>query len=172
MRFAASSRDRLSASPGNFERTANRRDFSVKPPAPTVMNALVDAGYDSIAIGKISDIYAGEGISRSIKTTSNMDGVDRLLHTMDEPFHGLSFVNLVDFDSKYGHRRDPIGYGEALQQFDQRLPEIIDRLREDDLLIITADHGNDPTHHGRITRVNTYRCSFIIPSNAQAVIWA
>lgn len=134
--------------PGHFERTANRRDFSLSPPEPTVMNSLVETGYDSIAIGKISDIYKGEGVSRSIKTVSNMDGVDQLLKTMDEDFRGLSFVNLVDFDAKYGHRRDPIGYGQALEEFDGRIPELLEKIGKNDLLIITADHGNDPTHHG------------------------
>lgn len=134
--------------PGAFERTSNRHDYSVKPFAPTVMNQLVDAGYTSIAIGKISDIYAEEGITRSIRTKDNMDGVDQLLASMRESFSGLSFVNLVDFDAKYGHRRDPIGYGRALMEFDARIPEILGALGDDDLLIITADHGNDPTHHG------------------------
>ncbi|RKD25635.1 phosphopentomutase [Ammoniphilus oxalaticus] len=138
----------IGSSPGQFERTANRRDYSVKPPGPTVMNGLVDARLESIAIGKIADIFAGEGVSDSIKTKDNMDGVDQLLGVMDRSFEGLGFINLVDFDAKYGHRRNPLGYGQALQQFDQRLPEIIGKLRADDLLIITADHGNDPTHHG------------------------
>ena len=134
--------------PGHFTRTANRRDFSVSPPGKTVMNFLKEAGLDSIAIGKISDIYAGQGVTESIKTKSNMDGVDKLLGTMKKDFTGLSFVNLVDFDALYGPRRNPIGYGEALEEFDARLPEILDALTEEDLLIITADHGNDPVHHG------------------------
>lgn len=134
--------------PGAFERTANRHDYSVKPFAPTVMNRLVDAGFASIAIGKISDIYADEGISRSIRTKDNMDGVNELLSTMQESFTGISFVNLVDFDAKYGHRRDPKGYGRALMEFDDRIPELIEHMQDDDLLIITADHGNDPVHHG------------------------
>lgn len=134
--------------PGQFQRTANRRDYSVKPPQPTVLNRLQDAGLDAIGIGKISDIYAEEGITRSIQTTSNMDGVDQLLQVLNESYHGLAFINLVDFDSKYGHRRDPEGYGQALEDFDRRLPEIMDRIREQDLLIITADHGNDPTYKG------------------------
>jgi phosphopentomutase len=134
--------------PGNFTRTANRRDYSVKPPAKTVLNYLADIGKDVIGIGKISDIYAGEGLTRSIHSKSNMDGVDRLLNVLAEPFDGLAFVNLVDFDAKFGHRRDPDGYANALEEFDARLPEILDALRDDDLLIITADHGNDPTHHG------------------------
>lgn len=134
--------------PGNFYRTANRRDYSVKPPAVTVMNRLQDAGLDSIAIGKISDIFAGEGVTRSIPTKSNQDGVNRLLEVLGEPFTGLAFVNLVDFDSMYGHRRDPEGYAVSLEAFDARVPEILEVLEEKDLLIITADHGNDPTHHG------------------------
>jgi phosphopentomutase len=134
--------------PGEFVRTANRHDYSVKPFAPTVMNRLQEAGLETIAIGKISDIYADEGITRSIRTKDNMDGVDQLLGTMKEEFKGLSFVNLVDFDAKYGHRRDPEGYGRALMEFDARLPELLDALRDGDLLMITADHGNDPVHHG------------------------
>ncbi|MBN2909775.1 phosphopentomutase [Polycladomyces sp. WAk] len=134
--------------PGNFTRTANRRDYSIKPPHSTVMNHLAEAGWDSIAIGKISDIYDGEGVTRAIKTKSNMDGVDRLLDVLKEEFRGLAFVNLVDFDAKYGHRRDPDGYAQALEEFDARVPEILSACGEDDLLIITADHGNDPTHTG------------------------
>jgi phosphopentomutase len=133
---------------GNFTRTANRRDFSVEPPERTVLNDLADADFDVIAIGKISDIFAGSGVTRSIHTKSNMDGVDQLIHTLGQSFHGLTFVNLVDFDAKYGHRRDPAGYARALEEFDARIPEILAALRKDDLLIITADHGNDPTHHG------------------------
>ncbi len=134
--------------PGSFVRTAHRKDYSVKPPRPTVMNFLQQAGLDTIAIGKISDIYAGEGITRSIKTENNMDGVDKLLGILKESWTGLSFINLVDFDSKYGHRRDPEGYGQALEDFDRRLPEIMELIRPSDLLIITADHGNDPTYTG------------------------
>ncbi|EGK14213.1 phosphopentomutase [Kroppenstedtia eburnea] len=134
--------------PGSFVRTANRRDYSVKPPRPTVMNFLQQAGLDTIAIGKISDIYAGEGITRSVKTENNMDGVDKLSGVLKESWTGLAFINLVDFDSKYGHRRDPEGYGQALEDFDRRLPEIMELIRPSDLLIITADHGNDPTYTG------------------------
>ncbi|MDQ0342115.1 phosphopentomutase [Lederbergia wuyishanensis] len=134
--------------PGSFKRTANRHDYALKPFDKTVMNELKDAGLDVIAIGKINDIYDGEGVTKAVRTVSNMDGVDKLLEVMEQEFKGLSFVNLVDFDALYGHRRDPIGYGKALEEFDARIPEIIDRLKEDDLLIITADHGNDPIHHG------------------------
>lgn len=134
--------------PGHFSRTSNRHDYSVKPFSPTVMNHVQDVGLSSIAIGKISDIYAEEGITKSIRTKDNMDGVDQLLGTMKESFTGLSFVNLVDFDAKFGHRRDPQGYGEALMEFDARIPELLSALQEGDLLVITADHGNDPVHHG------------------------
>ncbi|MDQ0339158.1 phosphopentomutase [Caldalkalibacillus uzonensis] len=134
--------------PGQFERTANRRDYALKPFGPTVMNFLQEAGYDVIALGKISDIYDNEGVTKAIKTKSNMDGLDKLVASQAEDFHGLSFLNLVDFDAVYGHRRDPEGYGQALEAFDARLPEVLERLKESDLLMITADHGNDPTHHG------------------------
>ncbi len=134
--------------PGAFVRTPRRRDFALKPPGPTVMNRLQEAGYDVIAIGKIADIFDGEGVTRHWPTQSNMDGVDRILDALRTPFTGLAFANLVDFDSLYGHRRDPDGYGQALEQFDGRIPEILSLMEEDDLLIITADHGNDPTHSG------------------------
>lgn len=131
-----------------FTRTTNRHDYALKPFAPTVMNALADAGIDSIALGKISDIFDGEGVTRAIRTKTNMDGMDKFIALLDEKFHGLSFLNLVDFDALYGHRRDPLGYATALEDFDARLPEVFAKLHEDDLLIITADHGNDPTYKG------------------------
>ncbi|SDC22465.1 phosphopentomutase [Pelagirhabdus alkalitolerans] len=134
--------------PGAFERTSNRHDYALKPFGRTVMNALEDADYDVVALGKISDIYDGEGVTETIRTDDNDDGMEKFIQSMDKDFHGLNFLNLVDFDAKYGHRRDPQGYGEALETFDKRLPEVLDKLREDDLLIITADHGNDPIHHG------------------------
>ncbi|MBB5356726.1 phosphopentomutase [Anoxybacillus mongoliensis] len=134
--------------PGSFQRTANRHDYALKPFGRTVMNELQDAGYDVIAIGKIADIYDNEGVTQTLRTKSNMDGMDKLVDTLQMDFTGLSFVNLVDFDALYGHRRDPKGYGDALEEFDARLPEVFERLKEDDLLIITADHGNDPVHHG------------------------
>ncbi|MGP7816140.1 phosphopentomutase [Niallia sp. 01092] len=134
--------------PGNFKRTANRHDYALKPFERTVMNELKDNELDCIAIGKISDIYDGEGVTKSLRTVSNMDGIDKLIETLNMDFTGLSFLNLVDFDALYGHRRDPIGYGKALEEFDARLPEVLELLTKDDLLIITADHGNDPVHHG------------------------
>ena len=112
------------------------------------MNHLQDGGFDSIAIGKISDIFDGEGVTDSVRTKSNMDGMDKLIQCLDRDFHGMSFLNLVDFDALYGHRRDPIGYGDALEAFDARLPEVFEKLRDDDLFVITADHGNDPTYKG------------------------
>ncbi|ARJ40151.1 phosphopentomutase [Sporosarcina ureae] len=134
--------------PGTFTRTTNRHDYALKPFGKTVMNELQDKGYDVFAIGKIADIYNGEGVTEAVRTTGNMDGVDQLVSVMKKEFEGLSFVNLVDFDALYGHRRDPIGYGNALEEFDARLPEIMDAMQPDDLLIITADHGNDPVHEG------------------------
>ncbi|MCM3756820.1 phosphopentomutase [Sporosarcina aquimarina] len=134
--------------PGSFVRTTNRHDYALKPFSPTVMNALQDIGRDVVAVGKISDIFNNEGVTKAVRTKSNMDGVDKLLIEMDTDFEGLSFTNLVDFDALFGHRRDPEGYGLALQEFDARMPEIMSRLKPDDLLIITADHGNDPIHEG------------------------
>jgi phosphopentomutase len=112
------------------------------------MNELKDSGYDVISIGKISDIYDGEGVTQSLRTVSNMDGMDKLVETTAMDFTGISFLNLVDFDAVYGHRRDPEGYGKALEEYDARLPEVFANLQEQDLLIITADHGNDPTAPG------------------------
>ena len=134
--------------PGNFTRTANRHDYALSPFGRTTMNELKDAGFEVIALGKISDIYNGEGVTEAIRTKNNTDGMDQLNKVVRRDFKGLSFLNLVDFDANYGHRRDPIGYGEALEEFDRRLPEVLEALDEDDLLIITADHGNDPTFSG------------------------
>ncbi|HLR66377.1 phosphopentomutase [Virgibacillus alimentarius] len=134
--------------PGAFKRTSNRHDYALKPFGRTVMNELKDSNYDVIALGKISDIYDGEGVTEAIRTDDNEDGMTKLITSMDKAFKGLNFLNLVDFDAKYGHRRDPKGYGTALESFDAKLPEVLSRLKDDDLLIITADHGNDPIHHG------------------------
>lgn len=133
---------------GAFKRTSNRHDYALKPFGRTVMNELKDIGKDVIAIGKINDIFNGEGVTKSLRTKDNMDGMDKLVEVAGETFTGMSFLNLVDFDALFGHRRDPKGYAEALEAFDQRLPEVLDRMNEDDLLIITADHGNDPTFPG------------------------
>ncbi|MEY8291219.1 phosphopentomutase [Carnobacteriaceae bacterium 52-44] len=135
--------------PGNFTRTSNRHDYALDPFGDTMLDHLKEAHYDVIGIGKINDIFNGQGITEYVRTDSNMDGVDKLVKTMkDKDFTGLSFTNLVDFDAMYGHRRNPEGYRDALEDFDGRVPEILESLHEDDLLIITADHGNDPVHEG------------------------
>lgn len=131
----------------NYKRTSNRHDFAVPPPSKTVMEALVESGVDVTAVGKINDIYAGHGINTSFKTKNNDDGVETTLRCIRER-DGFIFTNLVDFDSKFGHRRNPQGYAKALERFDSQLPEILDALEEGDLLMITADHGNDPTFRG------------------------
>jgi len=133
---------------GNWIRTANRHDYALKPFDRTVMNELETAGYDVISLGKIADIFDGEGVTDAIRTKSNMDGMDQLVLQADRDFNGLCFLNLVDFDALFGHRRDPAGYAQALEEYDARLPEVLERLKEDDLLIITADHGNDRVHAG------------------------
>lgn len=133
---------------GAFKRTPNRHDYAVKPPAPTVLNRVAEAGLDSIAVGKINDIYSGEGITKAYPTKSNGDGVNRTIQVLKEGFLGLLFTNLVDFDSLYGHRRDVEGYANALMEFDARLPELMGEIGPEDLLILTADHGNDPVHAG------------------------
>ncbi len=138
----------FTGTPGAWKRTSNRHDYAVKPPAATVMNHLKDAGLDVIAIGKINDIYSGEGVTSALHTKSNEDGIEKTIETLGNDFHGLSFTNLVDFDSLYGHRRDPEGYGKALEDFDRSLPRIMERIGSEDLLILTADHGNDPVHEG------------------------
>lgn len=133
---------------GNFQRTSNRHDYALAPFSRTVMNELKDIEKDVIAIGKIDDIYNGAGVTEAIRTKDNMDGMDKIIEVAKRQFNGLSFLNLVDFDALYGHRRDPQGYGKALEAFDRRLPELIEQMDADDLLIITADHGNDPTFYG------------------------
>ena len=134
--------------PGNFTRTPNRHDYALDPFGKTVLDSLKEAGKDVIAVGKINDIFNGQGMTEAVRTKSNMDGVDQLLNVMKKEFTGLSFTNLVDFDALFGHRRDVEGYGKALEEFDARLPEIYEAMGEDDLLLITADHGNDPTFPG------------------------
>lgn len=135
-------------SPGNFKRTTNRHDYAVSPPSETVLDSLNKNDYDVVAIGKINDIFNGNGITKTYSTKSNLDGINRFISILDDDFKGVSFTNLVDFDALYGHRRDPIGYGKAIEEFDGKLPEIFNKLTEDDLLILTADHGNDPTFTG------------------------
>lgn len=133
---------------GDFKRTPNRHDYALKPFGRTVLNELKDAGKEVIAIGKINDIYVGEGITDSILTKSNEDGMNQLLNVMARDFSGLAFLNLVDFDAMYGHRRDPLGYAKCLEEFDVQLGDVLAQMKEDDLLIISADHGNDPIASG------------------------
>jgi phosphopentomutase len=130
---------------GAYTRTANRHDYAMPSPTPTLLDVLSDAGVPVIAIGKVSDLFAGRGITRKMPTPSDDAGVDAIVTAMGEEPEGLIFANLVDFDTKYGHRNQVRGYADNLERFDLRLPEILSRLRQDDLLVITADHGNDPT---------------------------
>ncbi len=133
---------------GAFVRTGNRRDFSLEPIAPTMLDVLMAQGFDTLAVGKIEDIFSQKGISKSNHAAGNPACIDAALDYLKTDFNGLLFVNLVDFDSLYGHRRDIAGYGKALEYFDSRIPEFTALMNEDDLLIITADHGCDPAHHG------------------------
>ena len=133
---------------GSYTRTSSRHDFALKPPAITVLDNLKNNNYDVIGIGKIADIFANQGITKDIKTTNNNDTMNKTIEIAKTDFSGLCFVNLVDFDSNYGHRRDPIGYGKAIKEFDMQLEELMKYLRPDDLLMISSDHGNDPTFKG------------------------
>lgn len=133
---------------GEFERTSNRHDYALKPPVRTALNVLKDGGFDVISVGKIRDIFDGEGITEGHKSRSSVHGMEQTIELAETDFHGLCFVNLVDFDAKWGHRRNPKGYAKELEAFDQKLGTLMETLREDDLLIITADHGNDPTYTG------------------------
>ena len=133
---------------GEFKRTSNRRDYALKPTGPTVLNALKDAGLDVISVGKINDIFVGEGITESNHSDSSVHGMEQTIAIAKQDFTGLCFTNLVDFDALWGHRRNPAGYAEELERFDEKLGELLPLLREKDLVIITADHGNDPTYKG------------------------
>ena len=133
---------------GEFKRTSNRHDYALKPFGKTALDALKEAGFDVISIGKIKDIFDGEGITRSLKSKSSVHGMEQTIETAKEEFHGLCFVNLVDFDALWGHRRNPSGYAQEIEKFDQNLGILLELLKEEDLLIITADHGNDPTYTG------------------------
>lgn len=133
---------------GSYTRTSSRHDFALKPPAITVLDNLKNNNYDVIGIGKIADIFANQGITKDVKTTNNNDTMNKTIEIAKTDFNGLCFVNLVDFDSNYGHRRDPIGYGKAIKEFDMQLEELMKYLRPDDLLMISSDHGNDPTFKG------------------------
>ena len=133
---------------GHFTRTSNRHDLALKPFGRTVLNELKDKGYDVISIGKIKDIFDGEGITEAYKSTSSHHGMEQTIELTQKDFTGLCFVNLVDFDAKWGHRRNPQGYAQELEDYDQLLTTFLGQLREEDLVIITADHGNDPCHTG------------------------
>lgn len=129
---------------GNYTRTPRRHDFSLEPPGDTILNILQAHGKDTIAVGKIFDIFAGSGISEHVYTSGNAEGIERTLEYLDKDFEGICFINLVDFDMLYGHRRDIDGYAKALSYFDGKLPEIMAKMRDEDVLMITADHGCDP----------------------------
>lgn len=133
---------------GEFKRTSNRHDYALKPTGLTALNALKDSGLDVIGVGKINDIFCGEGITKTYHSDSSVHGMEQTIKICNEDFHGLCFTNLVDFDALWGHRRNVEGYGHEIEKFDQNLGVLLDKLREDDLLILTADHGNDPTYSG------------------------
>ena len=133
---------------GEFVRTANRHDYAVKPFGPTVLNALKDAGWDVISIGKINDIFVGEGITEAYKSQSSVHGMEQTIDVAGKDFHGLCFVNLVDFDALWGHRRNVNGYAGELERFDEKLGQLEEKIGPEDLVILTADHGNDPTYTG------------------------
>ena len=133
---------------GEFVRTSNRHDYALKPTGRTVMNLLQDHGLDVISVGKINDIFVGEGVTEAHKSKSSVHGMEQTIDIAKKDFKGMCFVNLVDFDALWGHRRNPVGYGEELERFDEKLGELLPMLKEDDLLIVTADHGNDPTYTG------------------------
>ena len=133
---------------GEFKRTANRHDYALKPYGRTALNALKDSNFDVISVGKINDIFDTEGITEAYKSKSSVHGMEQTIEIAEKDFTGLCYVNLVDFDALWGHRRDPKGYAEELEKFDVKLGELLEKLNDDDLLIITADHGNDPTYTG------------------------
>lgn len=133
---------------GKFKRTSNRHDYAIKPFGKTAMDALKEGGFDVISVGKIKDIFDGEGVTQAYKSKSSVHGMEQTINLTEEKFQGLCFVNLVDFDALWGHRRNPEGYGQELERFDEKLGVLLSRLHEDDLLLITADHGNDPTFKG------------------------
>ncbi len=138
---------------GEFRRTSNRHDYALKPTGRTVLNALKDDGLDVIGVGKINDIFCGEGITETHHSDSSVHGMEQTIEISKKDFHGLCFVNLVDFDALWGHRRDVEGYAKEIEKFDKNLGVLLEQLRDDDLLILTADHGNDPTYSGRtVTR--------------------
>ncbi len=138
----------LGTKKGKFKRTSNRHDYALKPLGDTALNVLKDNGFDVISVGKISDIFDGEGITESNKSKSSVHGMEQTIEIAKRDFEGLCFTNLVDFDALWGHRRNPVGYAQEIERFDVKLGELLKELKDDDLLIITADHGNDPTYSG------------------------
>lgn len=133
---------------GVYTRTSDRKDYAVSPTGKTVLDLVEETGQTVYAIGKISDIFNGKGVTASVHTIDNMDGITKTIEVMQEEFDGFIFTNLVDFDSKFGHRRDSLGYGNAIQEFDRRLPELFAAMKDGDMLMLCADHGNDPDHTG------------------------
>jgi len=133
---------------GKRVRTSDRKDYAVSPSGKTILDLVKDGGKTVYAVGKIGDIFNNQGVTTAVHTDSNMDGVDKTIEALEMEFEGLIFTNLVDFDSKFGHRRDSVGYGKSIEEFDARLPEIFSAMKEDDVFIICADHGNDPAHKG------------------------
>ena len=169
----------LGSKKGEFKRSSNRHDYALKPFNRTVLDELKDAKYDVISVGKINDIFDGEGVTKAIKSKSNFDGMEKTIEVVKNDFNGLLFTNLVDFDALWGHRRDPIGYAKEIENFDVQLKTLLDNLREDDLLILTADHGNDPIFRGTDhTRENIplvmyspkHKGAGLLPSNTFASI--
>ncbi|MGL4989980.1 MAG: phosphopentomutase [Sarcina sp.] len=138
----------LGAKKGEFKRTSNRHDYALQPFGKTALNVLQDKGLDVISVGKIKDIFDGQGINEGLKSKSSVHGMEQAIELLDRDFSGLCFVNLVDFDALWGHRRNPVGYAKELEAFDVKLGEFLGKMKEDDLVIITADHGNDPTYKG------------------------
>ena len=146
--FSKASDTSLGTNAENFTRTANRHDYALDPSDITVLDELKEANYDVISIGKINDIFNTKGITRAIKSPSSVEGMKQTIEVAKEDFNGICFTNLVDFDAKWGHRRDPEGYAKELVAFDELLPQLLENMKDDDVLFITADHGNDPTWKG------------------------
>lgn len=153
---------------GNYTRTSRRHDFSLIPPGDTMLDVLKAAGKDVIAVGKINDIFAGKGITEYVYTSGNAEGIERTLEYLDKDFEGLCFINLVDYDMLYGHRRDVDGYAAALTYFDEKLPEILGKMREDDVLLITADHGCDPSYTKTTDHTREYTPVIMYGKNIEA----
>ena len=154
---------------GNYTRTSRRHDFSLLPPGDTMLDVLKAAGKDVIAVGKINDIFAGKGVTEFVYTSGNEEGIERALEYFDKDFEGLCFINLVDYDMLYGHRRDVDGYAAALTYFDEKLSDIIGKMRDDDVLLITADHGCDPSYTKTTDHTREYTPVIMYGKNIEAV---